>query len=379
MYQVTIVGAGPAGAYLAYLLAKQGVHVLLLEKEFFPRRKPCAGGITDKVIRLVDFDLKPLIEDSIDTFVVSHRLADPITVQFARPIVYTVCRERFDALLVDEARAAGAEIREGERVHRIDIAGRDVSVYTAEGNWRGRLLVGADGGFSFVARATGLADERKLAVTLENHVTASPEQLSKNRGIIKADFGAIPSGYAWVFPKTDHLSVGVGILSRRIKGEKLRVALAQLAQVEGLADSWSSENARGWVVPTCLKPKALHGQRVLVVGDAAGVADPLTGEGIFEALYSARIAADVITEQLNQSEPDLARYTRLVREKLGPEMLASHRLARWFYLVPGLVHFLARRAKLPTNEIAQLMAGEITYSQFAQCCRRLPRLFFMPT
>lgn len=377
MYDVIIVGAGPAGAYLAYLLAKRGASVLLLEKERLPRRKPCAGGITEKVIRLLDFDLGPVIEDSIRAIAVSHRLTDPIVVQFDHPIVYTVCRERFDAFLLDKARTAGAEIRDGMRVVGIDTAGRHVSANTPEGSWGGQLLVGADGGFGIVARALGLASKRKLAVTLENHVAASPEQLNKNRGIIKADFGAIPSGYTWIFPKTDYLSVGVGTLSGRVKGERLRTCLTQLARAEGLADSWSSQYAQGWVVPTCLNPKALHGQRALVVGDAAGLADPLTGEGIFAALYSAHMAADVIAEQLCQSEPSLARYTHLVQEKLGPGMIASHRLARWFYLVPGLVHFLARRAKLPTDEIAKLMAGEITYSQFAQCCLRLPRSFFI--
>ncbi|MEW6184048.1 MAG: NAD(P)/FAD-dependent oxidoreductase [Bacillota bacterium] len=374
MYKVIIIGAGPAGAYLAYLLARAKISVLLLEKERLPRHKLCAGGVAPKARRLLDFSLEPVIEDEIRTVVLTHNQTRPITITHVLPVVYTVSRDRFDAYLVDKAREVGAAVRDGVRVNRIEMTDEGVSISAGGIQWWGQFLVGADGAFSIVARTLRLARRKRVAITLEKEVAVSPERLARNQGRIKVDYGLAPGTFTWVFPKAGRLSIGAGSISPRFKG--LHSLLGRVINSEGLADSVSALTARGWTIPYNPKPDNLHRDRALVVGDAAGLADALTGEGIYAALYSARLAAEVIGGQVNKLQPELREYTRLVRRKMGPEMLTAHRIARLFYRRPGLFHrFLERQPDL-ADAFVRTVAGDLTYAEFFRSCiKRFPTAF----
>lgn len=372
MHQVIIVGAGPAGAYLAYLLAREGINVLLLEKERLPRHKPCGGGISPKVINLLDFDLKSVIEDTIHTVIFTHRLARPITFTGSRPIMYMVSRERFDALLLDRAKEAGVEAVDGIRVKGIQMTENGVSVYADGMEWRGQILIGADGAFSIVARALGLARNKKIAVTLESQLAVPLEKLGPIRGTAKIDYGLVPGGYAWWFPKAGHLSLGVGSFSPKIKDLRLRSYLEEILQVEDLTGLLSTPQIRGWTIPTNCEHEDLHGGRALVIGDAAGLADAFTGEGIYAALFSARLAAEVITEQINKPSPDLQRYTVLVYEKMWPELTQALRISRWFYPNSNLFYGILYRQQRLVNDLIQVLAGDMTYSQVLGRISKVP-------
>lgn len=117
----------------------------------------------------------------------------------------------------------------------------------------------------------------------------------------------LPAGYTWSFPKSDHVSMGIG--SIRLKAKTMREFLAKAIQAEGFTANSSSTPVRGWFFPINTRPPVLHHQRTLLLGDAAGLVDALTGEGIFSALFSARLAAEVIINQINKPRPDLSRYT----------------------------------------------------------------------
>ncbi|MEW6173672.1 MAG: geranylgeranyl reductase family protein [Bacillota bacterium] len=374
MHQVIIIGAGPAGAFLAYLLARAKISVLLLEKERLPRYKLCAGGVSPKACRFVDFSLEPVIEDEISTVVLTHNQTRPITITRDLPVVYTVSRDRFDAFLVDRAVEAGAEVRDRVRINKVEVTGDGVSVSAAGKQWDGLFLAGADGAFSVVARTLRLARKKRVAITLEKEVPVSPERLARNRGRIKVDYGLAPGTFTWVFPKADRLSLGAGSISPRFKG--LHSLLGKVIHAEGLADSVSVLTARGWIIPYNPKPDNLHRGRALVVGDAAGLADALTGEGIYAALYSARLAAEVISAQMRKLQPDLREYTDLVRRTLGPEMLTAYRIARLFYPAPGLFHrFLERQPDL-ADAFIRTVAGDLTYAEFFRSCiKRFPTAF----
>ncbi|MCL4440555.1 MAG: hypothetical protein M1609_08190, partial [Firmicutes bacterium] len=261
----------------------------------------------------------------------------------------------------DQAKRAGAEVLEGVRVNRVQVADHGVSVYSDGMDWQGQVLVGADGASSLVARTLGLAGEKKIAATLEQEMPLSTERLSQNRGVIKVDYGLVPAGYAWVFPKADHLSMGVGSLSPKMKD--LRSLLGKVLEAEGLVD-FSAQQSRGWFIPISPEPGNLHGGRALVIGDAAGLADAFTGEGIYAALFSARLAAEVLIEQTNQARTDLRRYTSLVQEKMGPELANAFRVTRWFHPVSGLVHRILRRQQALAANLIQVVAGNMTYAQF---------------
>lgn len=368
MYQVIIVGAGPAGAYLAYLLSDQGIDVLLLEKEHIPRYKSCGGAISPKVTKLLDFDLKPVIEDTIYTMVVTHGLTQPITVTTKEPIMYMVRRKQFDNFLVDKAKEAGAKVLEGIRVSKVQETDNGVSVHADGMEWRGQILVGADGAFSIVARTFGLAQKKRMSITLEKEIPVSPEKLSQNRGVIKVDYGLVPTGYAWMFPKISHLSLGVGSLS--VKTKELRSLLGKVIEAESLEGEPSTTKVRGWTIPISSNFKDLHNDRALVIGDAAGVANSFTGEGIYTSLFSSLLAAEIIIGQISRSEPSLQRYTSLMQEKMGPELTAASHITRWFYPASGLIHRILQHRQEIALDMIRVVAGEMNYAQFSETVRQ---------
>ncbi|WP_141304123.1 NAD(P)/FAD-dependent oxidoreductase [Moorella sp. E306M] len=126
------------------------------------------------------------------------------------------------------------------------------------------------------------------------------------------------------------------------------------------------------------EPADLHAGPTLVVGDAAGLADPFTGEGIYAALYSACLAAEVIAEQVNWQVPDLGGYTSLVRERMGPELANAFRVTRWFFPASGLVHRLLHRHQGLATCMLQVIAGDLPYTSFFDACRNQPALLFCP-
>lgn len=362
MYQVVVVGAGPAGAYLAYLLANQGISVLVLEKEHLPRYKTCGGGVTPKVIRLLEFDVDPVIEDTVHRIVFTYRLERPVIVCAPSPIIYTVSRERFDAFLVDKAKEAGAEVREGIRIEGVRLEDGCACIYAGDTEWRGSILVGADGARSVVARGLGLGGARINAAALEIEVPVPACRLEQNQGTIKIDYGLVPGGYAWVFPKADHLSVGVGSFAAKSQG--LRLHLDQVLQAEGLGEFSRAAHPHGWIIPLSPEPRTLHRDRALVLGDAAGLAYAFTGEGIYAAILSAHLAAGVIAEHINDSTPDLSGYSDLVHERMLPEIKAAFQFTQWFTPAAGLIHRVLRRHQGLAEEIIRVVQGDATYAQF---------------
>ncbi len=364
MYRVIIIGAGPAGAYLAYLLSRAGLRVLVLEKERFPRYKPCGGGITPKVVNLLDFDLGYVIEDRINTIVFSHRLTRPVSFTSEKPFTYMVSRDRFDALLADMAKKAGADILEGYRADRVEVTGKQVAVHSNGTVWQSNILVGADGAHSFVARSLGLAGEKKTAAALEAEIPLPAGKLQYYRSMIKIDYGIVPAGYAWIFPKSDHLSVGIWSTSPRQK--RLKRLLEIFLHSEGLSEPASRVKTQGWIIPVNHKLKNLHKGRAMLLGDAAGLADAFTGEGIFPALYSARLAAEVIAAQDARPLPDLGQYAELVRKKIGPELASAFRLTRWVSPITGFIHGVLHRRQDLVRNFIEVASGDLSYTRFVQ-------------
>lgn len=365
MYQAIIVGAGPAGAYLAYLLSREGIQVLLLEKERLPRNKICAGGLTAKSLKLLsDFNLQPLIEDTIHKAIFSCKRARPLELNFDRPLVQTVNRLKFDSFLVEKAKEAGAKVLDGVNITKVQSDQDHVTVYSSGSEWQGKLLAGADGALSTVARSSGgFTDNRQIMVSLlEQQIYLPKEQMEQNHGLIKMDYGMLPTGYTWLFPKSDHISVGIGSIG--LKAKTLREFLGKAIQSKGYTSSTGSTPVRGWFIPVMVKPPVLHHQRIVLLGDAAGLVDALTGEGIFSALFSARLAAEVIIDQINKPQPNLESYTVLVRENLWTELRSSYNIARWFYRFPGVVHRIFQHIPDFSNIFGLLFAGELTYAEF---------------
>ncbi len=347
--EILIVGGGPAGSHLAYLLARQGRDCLLIDRARFPRDKVCGGGLSLKAARLLAPLPEHLVRRTITGAVLTHRNRHRVHVDLGRPAGYTVTRRELDAWLWQRARAAGATALAGVAYRGHRVRNGQTVVETDAGTLACRLLVGADGAGSRVRAALVGNGRRKARPGLEVLLPAEVPGLPADRALF--DLGAVPGGYGWIFPKGDHLNVGVFAgVGPGVRRHHLHAFL----RAYGLEEAGTR---LGFPIPLDGLRGPVEGPGVWLLGDAAGLAEPMLGEGIYHALLSAEVAAEALAEGV----PPPGRYTRALRCALGAELRAARRLGRWLFSHSSLVvRHLARRPRFSLRFTA-LMTGEAGY------------------
>jgi menaquinone-9 beta-reductase len=359
-FDVAIVGAGPSGAWTAYRLASRGIRVAVLDPSH-PREKPCGGGLTGRALALVADAIHPstlaFVRISRARFLHGARSAvvdlDPGS-QAHIPLV-VAGRRSFDAALLAAAIRAGAT----HVPHRVTAIRRGAKLWAIEsrdGHCQAEWLVGADGANSLVRRAVSRPfgrEDLSIAAGFFVHGQTATE--------IDVVFEDSPPGYLWSFPRPDHLAVGI---CAQADVSSSAVLLAQ-------ARSWIERHAPGgtlerygWPIPSLseatLANDAPGGNGWILVGDAAGLVDPITREGIFFALQSADIAAEAIIDGRDPA----ATYVRRVRRDIHDELMRAARLkARFFQprFMGLLLQALGRSARIRAI-MADLVAGRQTYA-----------------
>jgi geranylgeranyl reductase family protein len=311
---VLVVGAGPAGSATAIHLARGGARVLLTDRLRFPRDKPCGGGITGRALRHAPCSIEPVVEDVVRTFELRLAYGRRFERRSDEPLVLMTQRRRLDAHLAEQAAAAGARFADGTRVEDVAADNGHVTARVGATRVRASVVVGADGANGVVARAAGLGADILRGVALEGNVEWRRLDERRYRGRALFDVGVVPGGYGWIFPKREHANVGVG--GWGTEGPRLRGHLARLAASYGLPLT-SLSDVKGHRLPTRRPGGRVSAGRILLVGDAAGLVDPLSGDGIYEAFVSARLAADAILA----GEP--TSYQRVLEATLDSHLHAS--------------------------------------------------------
>jgi flavin-dependent dehydrogenase len=200
-HDVIVVGAGPAGATLAYELAMRGIGVLLLEQEKLPRYKCCAGGVTSKTAKLLDFDISEVTGDIIHEVSFTFNLDSPYLGQHSQALMYSVTRDVFDHFLVKKAQGPGAVLMDGQKVTHVQVSGDCVEISTANNVFRSRLVVGADGANSIVARELGMGRSIEYLMGIESEIVVPEEELAKWTSRVQIDLGVHSWGLCLGLPQ----------------------------------------------------------------------------------------------------------------------------------------------------------------------------------
>ncbi len=345
MYDVIIAGSGPAGASAAYFLGRAGRKVLVLEKEKLPRYKACGGGVSLRFLQSqFPFPFDEVIEDRVCSMSYVYN-NHTVTIPCKGGGLVMVMRERLDSYILSQA---GVEVKENTPIRKVAETSDRVRVETADGQvYEASYLIGADGANSVAAHAVGREKGRDAFPAIEAEVTAPEEVLARFAGNPTFIFKQISWGYLWVFPKADHLSVGVAAVNPG-RGV-LQATLNRVMNSYGI----SLENVplRGHLVPYSPINTRISTARILLAGDAAGLVDPLSGEGIRPAILSGRLAAEVILA----GHPE--KYGTLIKRKIGYEHRLSLFAAKIFYRLPGVCLRLGAPNPFTTRAIMDVMAG----------------------
>jgi len=323
-WDVAVVGAGPAGAMAAFCLAQGGARVVLLEKRSLRRSKVCGGGLVRRAAALLPVDATPAVEHKcrrVELTIGSRPLRFVATRK--TPVILMADRKRLDYLLAAEAGRRGVDVRPQCAVSGVRRENGHVVLKTACGGIRARFVVAADGVSSRVARLAGWRDTRQVVPALECSLRLPPWRLRRFSRVAGFDFGAVPGGYGWRFPKGDRLDLGV--VSMRPRPGSLKVFLRHYAEGLGLGDV-PVFNLRAAPIPVSPRTGGFAAGRVLLAGDAAGLADPLTAEGLSHALLSGRLAAGALLA--SGFDPGVIRQA--YHSRLKTEILGELRLAQFF-------------------------------------------------
>lgn len=355
---VVIVGAGPAGSILAYHLAKASLDVVLLDKAKFPRGKTCGGGIYVRTQKLIPFDFSPVIEGTITGISFTCKFEKLFIRRYSVPLMFTVRREHFDDFLARRAEEAGARFFDQTPFLSLEQKDGWMEVETVAGVCSAAYVVGADGAQSPVARKMGLLSEPAcmLAIHSETPTSLIPDW---DPGLIHIDWGSLRRSYAYMFPKKYFFSTGaagVNVPAGKIKSYQ-QAFLATRSQ----KDQTLPFGAAGFMIPLRKNRSVIHEGRCLLIGDAAGLADPFSGEGIFSAVQSARIAASALEDAFRNHWDSLKPYQEAIDLQIMPELECSRLFRGFFNLRPSYYHQKIASKDRWWNAMARIMRGEKTF------------------
>lgn len=368
--ETLVVGAGPGGSTAARELSSQGTHVLLLDRAAFPRDKPCGGGVTTRAAKLMPEGFAEVVEGKVFKARLSYRQKPHSDYESRNPLTYMTQRRRLDEFLVKRAIDSGVEFHDGEKVTGISTEERGrYQVKTDKDTYSCDVVVGADGANGIVAQSMEIQPRHTSRIALEgnSHAKHLVDYWSESVGL---DFGSIPGGYGWLFTKDDH--VNIGVYGYQSVGPQLRAHLDKVSRHYGI-EATSLDNLKGHHLPTRKAGFPVVKDRVLLVGDAAALVDPITGEGIYSALVSGKLAADVVISGR------FSDYQEEVERNLGDDLEFARRLQTLLYWKPLIDLLVLKRSPKVWGKIEEFLQGIASYSQVKEGHALMSRLINLLT
>lgn len=361
VYDLIIVGAGPAGSTAARTASKMGLKTLILEKEAFPRYKPCGGALSDRAISLLDFSLPGELCERTITGARVH-FKDVVTERHKGYRLLTlVTRSSFDSFLLQKAQDAGAMLA-NQKVQDFVERKDHVEVLTDEGCHRSKFLVIASGFQSRLKeRIQGPNFKDQYGICLVTEIEEKDEEIDRRLpGILDIYFGVAEGGYGWVFPHSGYYSVGIGGGAKRFQHP--RAAMKDFLDKNGFFGKYM---LHGHLIPFGGRNRRIASRRILLAGDSAGFVDAFTGEGIYYAIRSGQIAARTAAEKLTDERLNLPKaYESRCKRDFGTELKYASLLSRIMHNRPDFLYRVLTSQDEILDRYIEIAAARSTYKGF---------------
>jgi geranylgeranyl reductase family protein len=342
MHDLLVIGGGPAGATCARRAAKGGLDVVLIEKDVHPRDKPCGGALSPRAIELLGFDIKDAIERAFQAALVYTPTGKKTILTRDGFEAYLVNRSEFDRILLERARQAGVEVIQGTKIVAIEQLRKGIRALSVGDSYKGHLLVGADGVNGITSRRLGIRkrwEPKSVALCINAEFPAESSDLESvmtikgyEQNVINLFYGLVNTGYGWCFPKRESLNIGIGCRmdsasNLRYKWNSLIKQIERSKKIK--LDISKKTSAR---VPLGGGKDRIIARRTMLIGDAAGLASPVSGEGISYAIESGLLAAEIACEAVAEESPlRLREYEQRLRHGLVSELKTLRTFARVIY------------------------------------------------
>ncbi len=375
MYDLSIIGGGPAGASAAYTARKAGLSTVLVDTAEFPRVKPCGGAVSEQAMSCLDFAVPREIQQA-DVFGarVHFRGQKTITARHSNRIAVIVNRAEFDQFLLSKARSVGAEVYERHHVNKIEPHEDHVVAHSVKKSFESRFCIIASGATSILVELVRpKLSKNEYSIAVELDIPDDRESiLQYSAGLLDIYFGEVNMGYGWVFPHGTWFNVGIAGIAAGFEHAPQRLN----SFVDSLPHTISSRqclatNRVGFPIPAGGKRRMIARGRILLAGDAAGFVDSFSGEGIAYAIRSGILAARAVAT----SPRPASSYSRWCHKEIDRPLQYSLLFAKLLHRFPNM--FLKVFATNPRvlQQFLAVPARETTYGEFIRWfAPRLPGL-----
>ena len=350
-FPVVIIGAGPAGASCAYQLSKFGIDNAILEKESLPRPKVCAGGITARINKLFDFDITCLVHRQVRQILFSYEMKEKFILSWPDPFIYTIERANFDYYLAQKAAEKGTKIYDNTKVEKVE----GENIYTNKGVFKAHYVVDAGGASSFLSKKVKL--RRRWVKTLQVEVKVPLNILEKYTEKIRADLNLIPLGWAWVFPKKDHLTVGIGCMTRSTKRYQL-ISLLK-SYLDFLFPVYEKIKVASYPISLPSWTNKVAKDNFLLIGEAGNFVDPLSGEGIFWGIKSGKLAANFL-KSIIEKKKSCEEFNKITQKEIFYYLRVLFLISAFFYRMPSFFLDWAKKSNRVREYFAKMLQGKLT-------------------
>lgn len=363
MYDVIIIGGGPSGASAGRRAGKLGMKTLLLDKEEFPRYKPCGGGLSEHAMSYLDFELP---QDIIEWDVTGARIIfrdQLIEVHKDHRVSALVSRNKFDNFLLEKAKETNIEVHTGEKALCCREMPYCVEVDTRQGTYQAKFAIIAEGAHGLVKTCVRPADNKEeYGICLVTEVPADEREMEKRLGnAVELHFGVAGGGYGWIFPHKTYYSVGIGGVVKDFPHPK--ESMLNFLKENGFSGEYK---LHGHKIPWGGIKRKVVGSRVLLSGDAAGYVDAFSGEGLAYAICSGQFAAEAIAGVCLQGKnlKDLSKYESLCRAEFGTHLKYSLLFSRIMHHFPERTFKIFTSSDKMLDKYLEVMDFTIDYKDY---------------